>query len=332
MELVCPAGSPTALRTAVDAGADAVYIGLRGNTNARSFAGLNFTRDELQAAVSYARQRGKRVLMALNTYPSPAAMGEWLDAAGAGADAGVDAFIAADIGLLAQLAREYPAVRRHLSVQASATSAAALQYYADTVGIVRAVLPRVLSIQQVERLAGKSPVELEVFAFGSLCIMSEGRCYLSSYLTGESPNTVGVCSPASAVRWEEDRDGMSVRLNDALIDRYAPNEPAGYPTLCKGRFNCGDRTRYYSLEEPVSLNTLELLPQLLDAGISAVKIEGRQRSPVYVRQVTSVWRAAIDAARRDGHAFKPQAEWMRQLGELSEGAQTTLGAYARVWQ
>ena len=332
MELVCPAGSPTALCTAVDAGADAVYIGLRGNTNARSFAGLNFTRDELQAAVSYARQRGKRVLMALNTYPSPSAMREWLDAAGAGADAGVDAFIAADIGLLAQLAREYPAVRRHLSVQASATSAAALQYYADTVGIVRAVLPRVLSIQQVERLAGKSPVELEVFAFGSLCIMSEGRCYLSSYLTGESPNTVGVGSPASAVRWEEDRDGMSVRLNDALIDRYAPNEPAGYPTLCKGRFNCGDRTRYYSLEEPVSLNTLELLPQLLDAGMSAVKIEGRQRSPVYVRQVTSVWRAAIDAARRDGHAFTPKAEWMRQLGELSEGAQTTLGAYARVWQ
>ena len=332
MELVCPAGNAVALRKAVDAGADAVYIGLRGATNARDFAGLNFSDADLGKSIDYAHSKGARVFLALNTYPGASVMKDWMDAAAKGAQAGVDAFIGADIGLMSLLAREFPNVRRHLSVQASATSAAALQYYADTLGIQRAVLPRVLSAQQVERLAGKSPVELEVFAFGSLCIMSEGRCYLSSYLTGESPNTAGVCSPASAVRWEEKGDDLEVRLSDVLIDRYGKAEPAGYPTLCKGRFHCGDRQRYYALEEPVSLNTLALLPQLMEAGIAAVKIEGRQRSPVYVRQVTEVWRAALDACRQEGEAFQVRPQWATTLATLSEGAQTTLGAYARVWQ
>ncbi len=77
-----------------------------------------------------------------------------------------------------------------------------------------------LSIHQVKQLAKNSPVPLEVFAFGSLCIMAEGRCYLSSYLTGESPNTVGACSPARFVRWQQTEEGMESRLNNVLIDRY----------------------------------------------------------------------------------------------------------------
>jgi collagenase-like PrtC family protease len=124
-----------------------------------------------------------------------------------------------------------------------------------------------------------------VFGFGGLCIMVEGRCLLSSYVTGESPNMCGVCSPAKAVRWEETANGLETRLGGLLIDRYAPGEPAGYPTLCKGRFTVADQT-YYAIEEPTSLNTLELLPELHHMGIAAIKIEGRQRSPAYVTQVT----------------------------------------------
>ncbi|WP_350645755.1 U32 family peptidase, partial [Pseudoalteromonas sp. G24-MNA-CIBAN-0072] len=112
-------------------------------------------------------------------------------------------------------------------------------------------------------------------------IMAEGRCYLSSYMTGESPNTAGVCSPAKFVRWEQDNDMLTSRLNGVLIDRFAPTEQAGYPTLCKGRFKVNDHT-YHALEEPTSLNTLALLPQLLNLNIASVKIEGRQRSPAYV--------------------------------------------------
>ncbi|MFN2350210.1 MAG: U32 family peptidase, partial [Thioalkalivibrio sp.] len=110
-----------------------------------------------------------------------------------------------------------------------------------------------------------------------------------------------------------------------------PTEHAGYPTLCKGRFRVGDQT-YYAIEEPTSLNTLALLPQLLAAGVAAVKIEGRQRSPVYVGEVTRVWRAAIDACRADPAGFVPQDDWLRALGKVSEGSQTTLGALHRPWQ
>lgn len=164
-----------------------------------------------------------------------------------------------------------------------------------------------------------------------LCIMVEGRCLLSSYVTGESPNMCGVCSPAQAVRWEETPHGLETRLSGLLIDRHAPGEPTGYPTLCKGRFAVGDQL-YYAIEEPTSLNTLELLPELYDMGIAAIKIEGRQRSPAYVSQVTKVWRTAIDACRRHPASYAPKAEWQRELGKVSEGHQTTLGAYHRTWQ
>ena len=332
MELVCPAGNFRSLREAVDAGADAVYLGLRDETNARHFSGLNFTDNELEKGVQYARDHGARAFLALNTFPGTREFFRWQQAADRGARAGVGAFIVADIGLLDWLQRNHPETPRHLSVQASATSAAALEWYRRELGIRRAVLPRVLSALQVERLAEKSPVELEVFAFGSLCIMAEGRCHLSSWLTGQSPNQQGVCSPASTVRWQETPQSLEARLNGVLIDRYAPDEPAAYPTLCKGRYQSDERDPYYGLEEPVSLNTLELLPQLMRAGVSAVKIEGRQRSPVYVRQVTRVWRAAIDACREQGNDFVAQQAWREQLAALSEGAQTTLGAYARTWQ
>lgn len=216
-------------------------------------------------------------------------------------------------------------------MQGSATNAAALSLYQQRYNIRRAVLPRVLSLAQVRQVAEKSTVPLEVFAFGSLCIMAEGRCHLSSYLTGESPNLCGVCSPAKAVRWQEDADGLSSRLNGVLIDRYAKDEPAGYPTLCKGRFMVNGQ-RFHALEEPTSLNTLDLIPQLAAIGIKAVKIEGRQRSPAYVEQVTRVWRAALDAYARAPQSFSVQPQWRSALATLSEGSQTTLGAYHRSWQ
>ncbi len=124
---------------------------------------------------------------------------------------------------------------------------------------------------------------------------------------------------------------METRLNGILIDRYAPQEKAGYPTLCKGRFSVAGET-YYALEEPTSLNTLELLPQMLKMGIAAIKLEGRQRSPAYVAQVTRVWRQAIDAVSRDPEGFAVQSAWMAELDKLSEGRMHTLGAYYRPWK
>jgi len=331
MELVCPAGSLPALKAAVDNGANAVYLGFRDATNARNFAGLNFGMDEIRAGIRHARAAGAKVFIALNTYPREAHWSQWTAAADRAANLGVDAVIVADLGLLRYCARHHPHMRRHLSVQASATSHEAIDFYAREFGVQRVVLPRVLSLQQVRQVIAHSPIEVEVFGFGSLCIMVEGRCFLSSYVTGESPNTCGVCSPAKAVRWEEAAGTRRSRLNGVLIDVYAPGEPAGYPTLCKGRFDVAGEINY-ALEEPTSLNVLAILPELLRAGVAAVKVEGRQRSPAYVAQVTRVLRAALDACQRDPNRYAPRAEWTAQLDKLAEGRQHTLGALDRAWQ
>ena len=332
MELVCPAGNYPSLKVAVDNGADAVYIGFKDDTNARHFAGLNFNDKKAYRALDYARDRGVKVFVAINTYPQPKGWERWQRAVDLAADLGVDALIGADMGVLSYAAERHPDLGLHLSVQGSATNYESLKFYQQNFGIRRAVLPRVLSMAQVRQLATQSPVELEVFAFGSLCIMAEGRCHLSSYMTDQSPNTCGACSPAHAVRWEEQADGgMETRLNNILIDRFKPGEKAGYPTLCKGRFQVEGNT-FHALEEPTSLNTLELLPQLKDVGVRAVKIEGRQRSPAYVEQVVKVWREALDSFATNPQGYAAKYEWMAALDNVSEGSQTTLGAYSRPWQ
>ncbi|HGJ5892474.1 MAG TPA: peptidase U32 family protein [Arsenophonus apicola] len=330
MEL-CPAGNLPALKIAVDNGADAVYIGFKDDTNARHFAGLNFSEKKLVEAVKYAHDHACKLHVAINTFAHPNGFSRWLSAVDMAAEIGVDALILADLAILEYAANKYPHIERHVSVQASVTNIAAIQFYQRNFAVQRIVLPRVLSLHQVRQLAQTSPVALEVFAFGSLCIMAEGRCYLSSYLTGESPNTVGACSPARFVRWQQTDKGMESRLNDILIDCYSNNENASYPTLCKGRY-CLNGKKYHVLEEPTSLNTLELLPELMLANIAAVKIEGRQRSPTYVGDVTHIWRQAIDHCKNDPKKFITNQKWINVLENLSEGQQTTLGAYHRKWQ
>jgi O2-independent ubiquinone biosynthesis protein UbiU len=331
MELVCPAGNLPSLKAAVDNGADAVYFGLRNDTNARHFPGLNFNQQRAAEGIAYARSRGKRVFMAINTYPRPGGWKRWQAAVDTAADLAVDALICADIGVLDYAHRRWPALPLHLSVQASGTNYEALQFYHDNFGIRRAVLPRVLSLSQVSQVIEHTPVEIEIFGFGSLCVMVEGRCILSSYVTGQSPNTCGVCSPAQFVEYRETPAGMESRLGGLLTDRYAPGEQAGYPTICKGRFAVGEHT-FYAIEEPTSLNTLALLPALQRAGINAIKIEGRQRTPAYVGMVTRVWREAIDSCQRDADGYMAKDAWERSLNQVSEGAATTLGPYYRPWQ
>ncbi|GMU69599.1 MAG: hypothetical protein AMXMBFR37_19310 [Steroidobacteraceae bacterium] len=337
LELVCPAGTLPALRAAVDHGADAVYIGFRGATNARNFPGLNFGEAEAAEGIAYAHRRGVRVFVALNVYPSPGTWSAATDTIDCTARLGADALILADPGLMQYAARRHPGLRLHLSVQGSATNWRAIEFYRREFGIRRAVLPRVLSVTQVARLIARTSVEIEVFGFGSLCVMVEGRCALSSFATGQSPNTHGVCSPAHAVRWEETPEGRQSRLGGILIDRYAPGEPAGYPTLCKGRFRVEDKV-FHALEEPTSLNALDVLPALIASGVVAVKVEGRQRSPAYVGQVTRLLRSAIDlceasgAGRTAGGDWTVPAELVAALDALAEGRTHTLGAYHRPWQ
>ena len=330
-ELICPAGSLPALKAAVDHGADAVYLGYKNDTNARNFAGLNFDQKALTEGVRYAQSRGRKVLMAINTFAQPGRVADWQAAVDGAADLGVDAVILADVGLLDYAKNRYPDLRLHLSVQGSATSYEAVNFAHREFGVRRAVLPRVLTLAQVELVIKNTPVEIEIFGFGSLCVMNEGRCWLSSYATGESPNTVGACSPAKYVKWEKSPGQMTTRLNGILIDRFGDNESAGYPTLCKGRFEVNGET-YYALEEPTSLNVLEILPEIVKIGVAAIKVEGRQRSPAYVAQVTKTLRAALDALASDSERYHVKPAWQADLAKVSEGNQATLGAYNRPWR
>jgi len=329
MELVCPAGNYPSLVKAVDNGADAVYIGLQNETNARHFAGLNFSEKQIIKAVDYAHTKNCKVYCAINTYPKEKSWARWTNSVDQAIELGIDTLIVADIGVMDYIRSRSNDFPIHLSVQASATNLHALNFYHQNFGIRRAVLPRVLSLKQVSQLAKTAPVEIEVFGFGSLCIMAEGRCYLSSYLTGQSPNTKGVCSPAAFVDWQDKGSILESRLNGLLIDRFSENENAGYPTLCKGRFEIEGKIEH-ALEEPTSLNTMDILPDLHQSGIAAIKIEGRQRSPAYVAMVTKSWRKAIDHTIRSGNPV-PQKE-ITALADLAEGKQTTIGAYERSWQ
>lgn len=326
LELVCPAGTPIALRAAVDAGADSVYCGFRDSTNARNYPGLNFDREELRAGVGYAHARGCRVFVAVNTFPRAGDPGPWRHAVDDAAACGADAVILADLGVLDYAAKHHPGLRRHLSVQAAAASPLAIRFYQEEFGISRVVLPRVLSVEEVAALIGKIGIEAEVFAFGSLGTMVEGRCFLSSYLTGRSPSSDGVCAPAEHVSYREDSDCLTACLGDAMMNRFANNEPAAYPTPCKGRFVARGRP-IYLFEEPVGLNVIPLLGPLKAAGVTALKIEGRQRGRAYVGKVVATFRQILDALAA-GAPLPAAAE----LRPLAEGGRETFGAYAKGWR
>ncbi len=325
LELVCPAGTPPSLRAAVDAGADAVYLGFRDETNARNFPGLNFNRDELADGIAYAHEYGAKILVAVNTYPEAGNPGPWHRAVDDAAALGADAVILADIGLADYAQRTHPGLRRHLSVQASASNAEAIRFYHRAFGVKRVVLPRVLTVPEIARLNAEIPVETEVFVFGGLCVMAEGRCSLSSYVTGQSPNMNGVCSPASHVRYVDEGGRLVSKLGDFTVNVFTDAEQAGYPTLCKGRFVAGGKASYL-FEEPTSLNAIDILPELMAAGVTALKIEGRQRGRAYVTKVVTAFRRAIDAVARGEPV--PSSE----LGAVTEGRRETTGAYRKTWQ
>lgn len=325
MEIVCPAGTPAALRAAVKAGAHTVYCGFNDETNARNFPGLNFDRAEMREGAGFAHGHGAKVLVAINTFPRAGNQSLWHRAIDDAAQSGADAVILADPGLLDYAARSHPGLRLHLSVQAAAANADIINFYASTFGVKRVVLPRVLSVPEIAAINAETEVETEVFVFGGLCVMAEGRCSLSSFATGLSPNMNGVCSPASHVEYRDDDGALDAKLGGFTIHRVAKDEPAPYPTLCKGCFSAGSQTGHL-FEDPVSLNAEQLIPQLQKAGVTALKIEGRQRSKSYVAQVVRNFRAAVDALE----AGQPLPQGM--LARLSEGQAMTTGAYKKTWR
>ena len=237
-QLVCPAGSLRALQVAVDAGADAVYLGLKDATNARNFAGLNFDDAQLRTGIRYAHARGRQVLMALNTFADAHDDSAWQRAVDRAAELGADALIVADVAVMAYAQRRHPELRLHLSVQASATTWEAIEFYRQRYGIRRAVLPRVLTLSQVQHTIAHTAAEIELFGLAALCVMVEGR---SARYRPTPPANRPIPSrhvlAAKAVRWEESPSGLeSALLAACLIGRTAtaPDEPRCSPHAVQG--------------------------------------------------------------------------------------------------
>lgn len=327
-EVIAPAGNLASLKAAVDSGADAVYLGFNDATNARNFEGLNFTADELEDGIKYVRSKGRKFFVAINTFPQGEAFPKWKKAVDMAVELAADAVIIANIGVLDYARKKYPDANLHLSTQASSSNYESINFYKKHFGIKRVVLPRVLTVEEIKRLKERTDVEIEVFALGGLCINIEGRCYLSSFVTGASTNTEGACSPSRFVRFiSEPEGGMSITLNNMTLNRLGKTESSPYPTCCKGRYIKPDGEYAYVFEDPESLNVLQILPGLMDAGVSALKIEGRQRTKTYVAAMTGVLREAVDSCFSDIKNYRVRPEWSSRTIATFEGTSETLGSY-----
>jgi len=329
VEICAPAGNLPSLKAAVDHGADAVYMGFSGDTNLRNFPGLNFTEEEVYKGIEYAHRKGKKVFITVNSYPQEKELTQARRAVDMAFRFGADAVIASDISVLSYIKDKYPGRRIHLSVQASASNSEAIKFYQRHFGIKRVVLPRVLTIEEIRSLKRHIDVEIEVFALGLLCINIEGQCFLSSYITSESINTYGACSHPKFIDFVQDDsdDGLKVVSKGVLLNRYSSIEEVAYPTPCKGRyFNRATGQLNYAIQDPESLNVMEILPEIIEAGVDSIKIEGRQRSRSYVEEVVSAFRGAVDRYyEKNDSKGKPSSG--NNLYSLFEGLTPSHGCY-----
>lgn len=316
IELLAPAGDMERLRMSLAYGADAVYLA-GTDFGMRSFAG-NFTPEELKQAVALCHSRGVAVHVTCNTMPRNgeiARMPEWLEYL---QELGVDAAILADVGVLSLLKKHAPRVKAHISTQASVSNyQAAAAWY--ELGASRVILARELSLDEIREIRAKTPRELEIEAFvhGAMCVSYSGRCLLSNYMTGRDANR-GACAQPCRYQYalvEEKRPG-----------EYFPiGEDAGGAYILNSRDMC----------------MIDHIPELIDAGLDSLKIEGRAKSAYYAAVVTGAYRHAIDAAL-DGRPLDPV--WRDEVEKVSHrpystgfyfgepGQHTSHSRYVRDWQ
>lgn len=316
------------MKAAIGNGADGVYVALRSPSNVRSYPGLNFSSEELEEGIKYAHRKGREVYVAINSNPQVEELESCFEAVRQVAELQADAVIVADIAVLEYVRQNFPGFPIQLSVQASACNAPAIKFFEQHFDIKGVVLPRVLTIDEIKEIREATSLELEVFVFGILCINFEGSCRLSSYMTGLPNATKGSCSPPGYVQMEEDEGKLRVRLAGYMLNEFAPDEIATYPTPCKGRYlNQFLNEVVYPFQIPATLNTLSLLPKFIRAGVNAVKVEGRQRSHVYVKEVTRVFRDAIDAYYQHPAAWQVKESWEKALLKHAEGKNFVQACY-----
>jgi putative protease len=272
-EILAPAGSPDAFIAAVEHGADAVYCGLQ-QFNARGNA-INFTAEALAKYVPFAHQHGTRVYLTLNTIVKMEERAPLLRALDEAAAAGIDGVILQDLGLARVMAKYFPTLRRHASTQMAIHNLEGVRFCVDE-GMDRVVLARELTFDEIREIRNAFPadvIELEVFCHGAMCYTYSGMCFFSGSVGGRSGNR-GECAYTC-------RKGYKIH-NETSFPMAAP----------KDSFN----NYLFSMKD---MNTLDVLPQLLETGIDSLKIEGRRKGPAYVGASVRAYRERMDGSQTE---------------------------------
>ncbi|WP_326513708.1 U32 family peptidase [Clostridium intestinale] len=291
-ELLAPAGSLEKLKTAIDYGADAVYLG--GNKlNLRAFAD-NFTNEQIKEGVAYAHERGKKVYMTLNVIPHNGDLYGLEDYLKEIYSLEVDAIIVADPGIIATARDVVPDLEIHLSTQANNTNWRSAKFWYDQ-GVKRIVLARELTMKEVKDIRENLPedCEIEAFIHGSMCMSYSGRCVMSNYMTGRDSNR-GACA-------------QPCRYKYYLVEEKRPGEYFPIIEDDKGSYIMNSK----------DLCMIEHIPELMQSGIYSFKIEGRMKSSYYVAAIVKSYRQAIDAYLENPEGYELKQSWVDNLLKVS---------------
>ncbi len=277
-ELLCPAGSRESLETALHFGADAVYGGMK-HYGLRAYAGT-FDGAELREAIRITHEAGARFYVTMNIYPFDDELEGFLAAAREAEAAGADAAIVSDPGAISLLRKEVPRLAVHVSTQANTVNTPAAELYRE-MGCERVILAREMSLERIREMKHRlgESIQLETFVHGASCMAYSGRCLLSAYLTGRSGNR-GEC--AQPCRWQY-----------AVTEEKRPGE----------YFPVAEDERGTYLFSARDLCLMPILPELCEAGVSSLKIEGRMKTEYYVAVVTGAYRRALDLLAESREAF-----------------------------
>jgi putative protease len=301
-ELLIPAGNLEKLRTALLYGADAVYVGIAGLSLRSPSAEMSLA--DLATGIAEAHARKVKVYAAINTFARNADLKQARQIIPVLDDAGVDALIVSDPGMIRLIRTLTPNLPLHLSTQANTMNEEAVRFWYDQ-GVRRIILARELNLNEVGEIATAAPkMELEIFVHGAMCMAYSGRCYLSSFRNRRSANQ-GDCS--QPCRWEY-----------LLHESTRPDEP----------LILQEDERYSYLLSSKDLCLIEYLPEILASGVTSLKIEGRMKSTYYVAVVTRTYRQALDALMQQKEKYKCRQEWMDELTKISNRGYTTGFAFS----
>lgn len=298
IELLAPAGDLEKLKTAIDYGADAVYFG--GEVFSLRAGAGNFSKEEMLEGIKYVHDHGKKCHLTLNIFPHNYdidALEKYLHEI---KDFGIDAFIVSDPGTIMMVKEIIPNAEIHLSTQANLTNYKTAEFWAKQ-GVKRVVMARELSLDEMITMREKIPAELDTEAFiqGAMCISYSGRCLLSNFMIQRDANK-GEC--AHPCRWKY-----------KIIEEQRPGEE--YP------IEEDERGTYIMNSKDLCM--IEHIPDLVKAGISSAKIEGRMKSAFYVATVVGVYRKAIDKYYEDLENYQFDPAWLTELKKVSHRDFTT---------